>query len=135
MKARFNWPAWAGLLLCVVAFISYFALFTRWPVTRDFPWASFTLFAVALFLLVWGWRRAPRKIVASIVAVLGLLIAGMFTYLIASTKGLPVSANAPRVGEKAPHFALADTRGQTTSLPQLLNGSNGVLLVFYRGYW
>ena len=135
MKARFNWPIWAGLLLCVVAFISYFAVFTRWPVTRDVPWASFALFAIALFLLVWGWRRAPRKILASIVAVLGLLITGMFTYLITNTKGLPVSANAPQVGAKAPHFALADTRGQTTSLPQLLDGSKGVLLVFYRGYW
>lgn len=135
MTTRFNWPSWAGLLLCVFAFISYFAIFTRWPVTRDLPWASFLLFAVAIGLLVWGWRRAPRKIVASIVAVLGLLITGMFTYLMMGTKGLPVSANAPRVGEKAPQFALADTQGRMTSLPQLLNGSNGVLLVFYRGHW
>lgn len=135
MKPRFNWPSWAGLLLCVFAFISYFALFTRWPVTRDFPWASILLFAIALFLLVWGWRRAPRKIVASIVMVLGLLIAGMFTYLMMGTKGLPVSANAPRVGQKAPQFSMADTQGRTTSLSQLLAGSNGVLLVFYRGYW
>jgi hypothetical protein len=135
MKARFNWPTWAGLLLCVVAFISYFAVFTRWPVTRDVPWASFALFAIALFLLAWGWRRAPRKIVVSIVAVLGLLMTGMFTYLITGTKGLPVSANAPREGQKAPQFAMADTQGRTTSLSQLLAGSNGVLLVFYRGHW
>lgn len=135
MNTPFNWRSWTGLLLCVFAFISYFAIFTRWPVTRDVPWASFLLFAAALVLLAAGWRRAPKKIAASIAAILGVLILGLFTYLIAGTKGLPASAGAPRVGQKAPQFALADTRGRTTSLSQLLAGSNGVLLIFYRGYW
>lgn len=126
---------WAGLILSVVAFLSYFMLFTRWPVTRDVPWASFLLFAVAVALLVWGWRRSRRKVLASIAAILGFGILGLFTFLVTNTKNLPASANAPRVGQKAPQFAIADTRGRTTSLSQLLAGSNGVLLVFYRGYW
>lgn len=133
---KFNWRIWSGLALCVVAFLSYFMLFVQFQPTRDVPWPSFLLFAVAVVLLISGWRRAPRKILASIVAVLGLLVLGAFTFLMTvGTKGLPVSAAAPQVGQKAPDFALPDTRGRTTSLSQLLAESNGVLLVFYRGHW
>lgn len=133
---RLNWALWGGLLLVVVAFFSYFAFFARFPVTRDVPWASFLLFLTAAVLLVAGWRRAPRKILASIVAVLGFLVIGAFTFMVtAGTKNLPLSGRAPAVGEAAPAFALPDTAGRPVSLASALSGSNGVLLVFYRGHW
>ena len=37
---RFNWPVWTGFLLSFIAYFSYFFLFVRFPVTRDFPWAN-----------------------------------------------------------------------------------------------
>ncbi len=133
---RLNWATWGGLLLVVVAFVSYFSFFARFPLTRDVPWASFLLFLIAAVLLVTGWRRAPRKIVASIVAVLGFLVIGAFTYLVtAGSKGLPLSTGAPAIGQAAPAFALPDAGGRTVSLADALSGSNGVLLVFYRGHW
>jgi hypothetical protein len=136
MKQRFNWPLWSGLLLAVVAFVSYFALFAQYEITRDVPWTSFLLFAVAAVLLISGWRRAARKILPSIVAVLGILVLGAFTFLVTvGSKGLPVSSGAPAVGKKAPLFALADTNNRPVSLSNALAGSNGVLLVFYRGHW
>jgi cytochrome oxidase Cu insertion factor (SCO1/SenC/PrrC family) len=46
---------------------------------------------------------------------------------------LPPAPAAPRVGQTAPDFALADQRGQPVTL-QALRGAP-VVLVFYRGFW
>ncbi len=64
---RFNWPIWAGFLLSLIAFLSYFFVFVWFPVTRDFPWANLLLFAIAagLLLVEFGARfqqaRVPGK--------------------------------------------------------------------------
>jgi hypothetical protein len=54
--------------------------------------------------------------------VLTLALAGFFgfgtTYM---TKRLPPSKEAPRVGVKAPEFALADTNGKLVTLAALLS--------------
>ena len=150
MKIRsFNWPVWAGLLLSVVAFISYFFVFVRFPVTRDFPWASLLLFAAAAALLLVGVRRAfaPERRLGSkvgglVAAALSVAIFGFFvftTFIMA--RRMPAAQGAPEVGQKAPDFRLSDTDGRPVSLSELLatpvNGKapKGVLLVFYRGYW
>lgn len=136
MKRAWNWQLWSGLALAVVAFLSYFLFFARFAMTRDIPWASFVLFLIAGVLLIAGWRRASRKLVPSLVALAGLLIIGAFAFTVTvGTKNLPASAGAPSVGEKAPPFALPDTNNRTVSLSGLLAESNGVLLVFYRGFW
>ena len=133
---RFNWRLWLGLLLVVAAFVSYFAVFSQFVITRDVPWVPFLLFLLAAFLLVSGWRRAPRKILASIVAALGFFVIGAFTFLVTiGSRNLPASHRAPAIGQQAPAFALPDTNGRTVALADLLRGSNGVLLVFYRGHW
>lgn len=136
MKKAWNWQLWSGLALAIGAFLSYFLFFARFEITRDIPWASFVLFLIAGVLLISGWRRASRKLIPSIVALVGLLIIGAFTFVVTiGTKNLPSSAGAPSVGQKAPEFALLDTNNQTVSLSGLLTESNGVLLVFYRGFW
>jgi MFS superfamily sulfate permease-like transporter len=133
---RFNWQLWLGLVLAVVAFVSYFVFFSQYEVTRDVPWASFVLFLIAIALLVSGWRRAPRKILASIVAVLGFVVAGLFIFSVTvGSKDLPAAQAAPAIAQRAPGFTLPDTRGQQVSLSNVLAQSNGVLLIFYRGYW
>jgi hypothetical protein len=136
-------------LLSLVAFFSYFFVFVRFPLTRDFPWASLLLFGVAAALLLAGLRRAfapGRRLkskVAGLVAVtLSVTIFGffVFTTFIAS-RWMPAAQGAPQVGWKAPEFTLPDTEGRLVSLSELLstpvNGRapKGVLLVFYRGYW
>lgn len=148
---KFNWPIWAGFLLSLIAFLSYFLVFVWFPVTRDFPWVNLLLFAVAVLLLLVGVRRAfaadrprPRlsKIGGSILATLGIAVFGFFifaTFILA--KRLPASTRAPQITQKAPDFTLADTNGRPVSLAELLaspingNAPKGVLLVFYRGYW
>lgn len=150
MKARgLNWPVWVAFLLTTVAFVSYPFFFVQFPVTRDFPWVNFLMYAVAAVLLYIGVRRAfgpdsrrRGKITASVLSVLSVAVFGFFvlTFLI-SARQLPSSQEAPRVGQKAPDFQLTDTTGRSVSLNELLSAPlagkapRGVLLVFYRGYW
>lgn len=44
------------------------------------------------------------------------------------------AARAPKVGEQAPEFTLADQRGEEISLGELLR-DGPVVLIFYRGEW
>jgi hypothetical protein len=112
---------------------------------------NFLLFVAGIALLILGLNRAfgrPEqyrgKIAGPILSLASLIAAGSFCFVIFYlSKQLPVSAGAPRIGEKAPDFALPDSNNNMVSLSSLLTtplaGSNappkGVLLVFYRGYW
>ena len=157
MESGVNWRVnlflWAGFLITLAAFLSYYLLFVRLPQTRDFPWVNWFLFVVGLHFIVVGLRRAFRRpqeyrgrVGGSIVAVLAVLIIGLFgIFNLYLSKQLPHSSEAPRVGQKAPNFALPDRNDNPVSLADLLatpvpgqaSGTkpHGVLLVFYRGYW
>jgi hypothetical protein len=146
---RYNWLLWAGLLLSVSAFLSYFFVFVWFPVTRDVPWANLLLFGIAALFVLGGIRRAwapeqPRraKIVAAVLATLSVALGGGFVYVTSiMARHLPAAQSAPQIGQQAPDFRLADTQGTPVALAELLaapiNGHTpkGVLLVFYRGAW
>ena len=148
---RINWPLWVGLLLTVAAFMSFFFIFVRFPITRDFPWANFVLFAIAAVFLFLGLRRGfasdrphplRSKIVSVLVSVVGVLVIGLFAFAyFVGGRMLPASKGAPQVGQRAPEFTLPDSTGKQVSLNELMtspiNGKapRGVLLIFYRGYW
>jgi hypothetical protein len=153
-RLRWNWPVWLGLLLSIVAFLSYFTVFARFPVTRNVPWANFLLFGAGAAFLGAGLRRVfagaqpfRGKIVSSILALLSVSIFGAFCFVIFyGTKQLPASHGSPKIGQRAPEFVLRDTHGSLVSLSNLLSTpldpsipSRGapktVLLIFYRGYW
>lgn len=146
---RLNWQLWAGFVLSLVAALSYPLLFAGWEITRDYAWANLLLSAVATALLFLGLRRAFRpdrgvvsKIFGSLAAALGvLLLAGLLFLVFVAFRWLPESAGAPRVGQKAPDFTLADVNDRPVTLAQLLSEPinnrppRGVLLIFYRGFW
>ncbi|HYU26103.1 MAG TPA: hypothetical protein VEO74_12925 [Thermoanaerobaculia bacterium] len=135
---RWNWPLWTGLALSVIAVVSYAFFFDRFPITRDVPWVSYILLAAAIVLLIAGVRRAPgRKIVAIIVAVIGVGLAALFVASVTVFSRVPTGANIPALGAKAPDFTLLEASGKPVALAQLLAepGAKGVLLIFYRGYW
>jgi hypothetical protein len=144
MKRRWNWMLWVGFLVVVAALFSY-EIFVRFPITRDFPWANLSLFAIGGILLVMGLVRAygqpakyRGKVFGPILALLSLLIFAMFAYpLFYIVRQMPASASAPPVGDKAPDFSLVDQNWRTVALHELLSasGTHGVLLIFYRGYW
>lgn len=125
-----------GFVLAIVAFISYPLFFARFPVTRDIPWATFILFVVATTLLVSGVRRAAKKVWPVVFATLGVALFALFIVgVTVFTRMLPPSHNAPRVGDRAPEFALRDTAGHVITLSSLTASTpRGVVLIFYRGY-
>jgi len=143
MKRSWNPFVWGGFAVTVLAILSYFFFFLRFPVTRDVPWATFVLFVVATGLLWVGVSRAflqPQRYRGKIsglvlTAVSGLLIA-LFCYMtFALGKDLPASAGAPRAGQQAPDFTLSDTGGKPVTLSEILKSNRAAVLIFYRGYW
>jgi len=153
-KQRWNGPVWLGFPFSLLAFMSYSLVFARFPVTRNVPWVNFLLFGISAALLFLGFRRILRdvqsflgKIVGSIVIFISVSIFCIFCYVIFhATKQLPASIGAPKIGQKAPQFALRDTQENSVSLATLLytpldqsnpsqRAPKGVLLIFYRGYW
>jgi hypothetical protein len=153
-KRSWNWALWAGFVLVLVGLFSYIPFFAQFPVTRDFPWVNLLMFVAGAALLGLGLVRAFRKpqqyrgrIFGSVLALLGVLGIGMFCWgVFVEARHLPASAAAPRVGQRAPDFTLPDQDGRPVTLAELVSSpatapatagvrSNGVLLIFYRGYW
>jgi hypothetical protein len=84
-----------------------------------------------------GYPRAYRgKIFGSILTLLSVLMIGLFSYVIFyELRKVPASTEAPHVGQVAPDFMLLDQNEQPVGLGDLLSGSKGVVLIFYRGFW
>jgi hypothetical protein len=141
MKRKWNWPLWVGFVVAVGGLFSY-EFFVQFPITRDFPWATLLLFGLGAILLLVGLFRAfgrPQlyrgKVFGSIFAVVAFLLFAFFAYEIFYVlRQVPLSAQAPRVGEKAPEFSLPDQTGKSVALADLLS-PNGAVLIFYRGHW
>src|SRR5690349_2965213 len=141
MRRKWNWPLWVGFVVAVGGLFSY-EWFAQFPITRDFPWANLLLFGIGAALLLVGLFRAfgrPQlyrgKIFGSVFIAIASLLFAFFSYEIFYVlKQVPLSAQAPRVGQKAPEFSLLNQDGKTVALTDLLS-PNGAVLIFYRGYW
>jgi len=141
MRRKWNWPLWVGFVVAVGGLFSY-EFFIQFPSTRDFPWASLLIFGAGAFLLLIGLFRAfgrPQlyrgKVFGSIFTAVTLLFLALFSYeMFYVLRQVPLSAQAPRVGERAPDFTLPDQSGKSVALADLLS-PNGAVLIFYRGHW
>ena len=148
-ERRPNTALWLGLLTTVLAVLSNFLYFFTSLPPGIIPWINLLLPALGLVLLLIGLRRAfaqrqiyGGRIWGSIVTVLAVAIFGLTVFGHIHARDVPPSAGAPKIGQKAPDFTLADSSGQTVSLSQLFSAQAGtsqapkaLLLVFYRGYW
>ena len=139
---KWNWPIWVGFFVALGGLFSY-EFFVRFPITRDFPWANLLLFGIGAVLLFVGLFRAfgrPQlyrgKIFGLIFTAIALFLFTFFSYEIFYVlRQVPLSSQAPRVGEKAPEFTLVDKNGKPVALANLLFGSRAAVLIFYRGFW
>jgi hypothetical protein len=131
-----------GAALCNVAF------FLNPPAQHAIPWLSVLLAVAGLIFVADGlWHTfqptlaSGNKIQSSVLAVVALSLAAVAIFAFFHARAIPVSAGAPKIGQTAPDFRLADNRGQTVSLAELFAPADGqaapkaVLLIFYRGYW
>ena len=143
MKRRLNLLNWAGFAVILLALVSYIPFFALFPATRDVPWANYLLFLIGGALIAVGVRRAFRdpehhrgKISGSILAALSALLISFFVVSVTYfSKQIPSAETALGVSRKAPPFVLADTAGNEISSADLLRSHQGLVLVFYRGYW
>lgn len=140
---------WAGVLVTLLAILSNWLFLAKFPGQDLLPWFSLLLFIIPVPMLVTGLRRAiaqPQiyrgKVAGWIFTVLSVLLLAFAVLLLYSSRNIPHSLGAPKVGEKAPDFVLPDTARKNVALHDLLSApmENGappkaVLLVFYRGYW
>jgi hypothetical protein len=149
-QRRRNWALWWGLIVTLLG-VAGNAVYFFSSVSSVFPWLSLLVPVAGVVLLLLGLKRAfaqPQvfrgKVAGSILTVVSVLLFGLSTWLFVHARGVPVSAGAPKVGEKAPDFTMTNTSGQAVSLNQMLSlpldSSTGtrpkaVLLVFYRGHW
>ena len=146
--ARRNLLPLGGFAVCAIAFLSYPLFFVQFPLTRDLAWANWLLFALGLALAGAGLARAFRRpgtfgrISAAILAAASVGVLAFFIVVTEiASRDLPASASAPAVGAKAPDFSLADARGRTVTLGDLLAPPSAqapgswLLLIFYRGHW
>jgi hypothetical protein len=142
MKRKWNWPLWVGFVLAVGGLFSY-EFFAQFSITRDFPWANLLLFGCGAILLIVGLFRAfgrPQvyrgRIFGTIFATIALVCFAFFSYVIFYIlRQVPLSSQAPHIGQKAPDFILADQNGGLVGKGDLLSRSRGVVLIFYRGFW
>jgi hypothetical protein len=140
---------WLGLVVCLVGALSNVFYFLNPPVQAALPWINLLMPIGGLAIVVFGlWRAYARpegyggRVLGPVFAIVCLILAGGSTVGFLHARDVPASARAPRVGQKAPDFTLADSEGRTVSLSQLLASSGeklgppkSVLLIFYRGYW
>jgi len=143
VKRRRNILNWVGFAIVLVALVSYIPFFALFPLTRDIPWANYLLFLIGGALLAIGVKRAYRdpehyrgKISGAILASLSALLFAFFVVSVTYfTRQIPSAETALRVNQKAPPFVLVDTAGKQVSSADLLKVHRGLVLVFYRGYW
>jgi len=134
LKPRRNLLNWIGFAIILIALVSYIPFFALFPATRDIPWANYLLFLIGGALLTVGFRRG--KITGSILSVLSVLLFAFFVVSVTYfSKQIPDASSALRVGQTAPPFALLDTGNQQVSSADLLKNHRGLVLIFYRGYW
>jgi hypothetical protein len=85
----------------------------------------------------WGSPRS-KSILLTILGLLAFSWVGFLSFGLPPQ--LPSSSGAPRLGQKAPEFTLPDQDGKPVSPAGLLKpgagaAANGIILIFYRGYW
>ena len=133
--------SWAGGVISIIGFLSYFLYFARFPSLRDTPWLNTLLIIMGLFISIYGVKSlfaGERTLLATVFAILPLIVGVAalalllwYSYVLSAT--MPITQSSPAVGAKAPQFALKNHEGKEVKLSDYLG--RRVIMVFYRGFW
>lgn len=139
-KAGFNHWLLTGPLVALFGFISYYALFAKWPITRDLPWVNLPLVWGGAALTLWGVKRAVarggalRLAGAALGTLLALASAGVLTwYVFSLSYQMPAVTAKSDAGATLPALTLTAHDGTAVSLAEASQGT--LVLAFYRGAW
>jgi len=121
--------------------VSYFIVFARFPVLRDFPWVNLPVVLIGFVVaVVAAWRpfAQPRvyggKVLAIVSFILSLFIAALFnSYVFYISYQLPPPSSLTTNLDVAPDFVLPDAHGKPVRLSDFQGRK--VVLTFYRGHW
>lgn len=131
---------WIGFLITFAGFVSYFLVFARYPLFRDFPWINLpmTLLGLGLCLLGlvkrWGASRWFGKSAHLLGTTASVIITALFLgYVFGISYQMPEPGEKTLTLEKAPPIVLEDAEGDTVRLEDFAGQT--VVLTFYRGHW
>jgi len=138
---RRNHAIWVGPALTFAGAVSYFTVFARYAVTRDFPWVNLPLVLAGLAVSAIGAWRAfggsgvyRGKRLATVGLVFSLLLTSLFAfYIFDFSYRLPGPTAASLKLDEIGDFQLPDQHGRAFRLNELRGRK--VVLVFYRGFW
>jgi hypothetical protein len=138
---RRNHLLWLGPLVAFAGGVSYFLVFARYPVLRDFPWLNLPWVLAGLALSGVALRRAwtrqatyRGKALGPVGLGFSALLAFLFVfYVFGVSSWLPEPTPTATGLVEAPGFRLLDHRGQPVSLEDYRGRK--VVLTFYRGFW
>jgi len=136
-----NHALWLGVVITLFGAFSYFEIFARFPVLRDFPWVNLPLVVVGLLFSSWGLWRAVKpsaiyrgKILGALGFALSLLVTVVFLwYIFDYSYDVPAPTDAVGLQTIAPDFTLTDHDGEPVRLADYRGKK--VVLTFYRGHW
>ena len=136
-----NLALWFGPPLVFVAAVSYFLVFARFPVLRDFPWLNLPLVLAGMGLSAFGlWRAFAKpdvyrgKILGSMGLIVSLFLGGLFcSYIFYISSTLPEPTTVSMTLDELPALTLRDQDGNAVDLADYRGRK--LLVVFYRGFW
>jgi hypothetical protein len=136
-RETFNHLAWIGPVVAVFGLLSYFTIFSMWPLFRDFPWLNLLILAIGVGASALALprargalgRAAGRAGLLLSVSMLGLLC----FYAFHLSYQLPDAGRVAGDGTKIPEITLASYDGTPVDIAAAANDK--LILVFYRGHW
>lgn len=140
-KRLVNHSAWIGPVVVFAGAVSYFLVFARFPVLRDFPWLNLPIVAAGVIVSVLGVRHAiARRAGANgrFVSGIGLFfsvgVSALFCFYVFNLSyQVPKPTKLSLNLSQAPEFALSDQDGKQVRLSDFRGRK--LILTFYRGHW
>ncbi len=131
--AGINHFTWIGMLTSVIGLLSYFFVFARFAVLRDFPWINIPLVIIGVLLSLWAILRRLNlwSIGGAVLSVFSAALLIFYVFVLSAQ--LPTSEGVVAVGENAPPFSLIADNGDGVTLDDF--GGANIAVVFYRGFW